>query len=259
MGPLKKKRERQREKERTGRQAGVGVCDNAPDSLMPFEAGETWGALCHAKGPLCWHRVAGRARPPRKEAGRKARLCDGCAAGARGLRLMVFNPLNPGERGDPPGAWWVPEACSRRARHCPRGVCSFPETPDPGDGHGLQSPRAGRPDGAEFRRRPMSPGPRRALQLLAADRCNALWSPDTDESQAADPLTSQCPRSIHFNFTKPEVPDPLCGRNGNRWLSSGSSAGTGAVRDRPGQEAAVSMVSMHRVSLGQSGGASRRR
>ena len=205
MGPLKKKRERERErkKERTGRQAGAGVCDNAPDSLMPFEAGETWGALCHAKGPLCWHRVAGRARPPWKEAGRKARLCGGCAAGARGRRLMVFNPLNPGERGDPPGAWWVPKACSRRAGHCPRGVCSFPETPDPGDGHGLQIPRAGRPDWAEFRRRPTSPGPRRALRLPAANAmpCGArtrmspkLWTRSHRSVPAQSILTSQSQR-----------------------------------------------------------------
>lgn len=44
------------------------------------------GALCHAKGSLCWHWVTGQGLAPeeRKEAGRKARLCrleleeDGC-------------------------------------------------------------------------------------------------------------------------------------------------------------------------------------
>lgn len=68
MGPLGRKGEKQR-------QARVAVSDNAPAGLMPFVGGRRWGLFVMLRGPFVGTGSLGRARPPRKEAGRKARLC----------------------------------------------------------------------------------------------------------------------------------------------------------------------------------------
>lgn len=73
--------------------------------------GHASGALCHAKGPLCWHRVTGQGRAP-EEGGREEGQAVPRRRGTMVRRLMVFNPLNPG---GPPGPGLVPKAAGSRA------------------------------------------------------------------------------------------------------------------------------------------------
>lgn len=69
----------------------------------PVLVGEMLGALCHAKGPLCWHWVTGQGPPPPRRCGRKPGGKPACAEKLEeDGRLMVFNPLNPDENGGPP-------------------------------------------------------------------------------------------------------------------------------------------------------------